>query len=176
MNTLPTNNSSLQNIYLLHQAFSCLQNPMIIELTMTTIPSIPSLLDWALRKVLLLLPVFLFLFAIKYAQSQYYRDMTSQFFDPSRAYEQRYSVVRRHEADTFVNVAVAKSYLRSPRSPPLLCLGMLTVARPSGDVYFCTSVGSLLAGLTPYREMRYTSSHLSVTRMRMHILHSRSYG
>ncbi|KAG0647781.1 hypothetical protein D0Z07_6789 [Hyphodiscus hymeniophilus] len=97
----------------------------------------------------LLVPVFLFLLARNYAKSHYYRDPTSKFFDPSRAYEQRYSNVRRREADAFVNISNTKPCRRTSKSPPLLCAGMLTIARPSGDVYFRTSIGSLLAGLTP---------------------------
>ena len=99
----------------------------------------------------LLVPLFLFLLARNYAKSHYYRDPTSTFFDPSRAYEQRYSTVRRHEANAFVNISATKSFRCSTKGPPLLCVGMLTIARPSGDVYFRTSVGSLLAGLTPER-------------------------
>lgn len=98
----------------------------------------------------LLFPVILFLLARSYAKSHYYRDPTSKFFDPSRAYEQRYSDVRRREADNFVNVSSTKSFLRSSADPPLLCAGMPTIARPSGDVYVRTSVGSLLAGLKPH--------------------------
>lgn len=58
--------------------------------------------------------------------------------------------MRRQEADIFVNVSATQTFMRSLESPPLLCIGMLTIARPSGDVYFRTSIGSLLAGLTRY--------------------------
>ncbi|KIN09161.1 hypothetical protein OIDMADRAFT_48987 [Oidiodendron maius Zn] len=105
----------------------------------------------ALQKPVLLcvlVTVFVFLLARNYAKLHFYRDPTSKFFDPSRAYERRYSEVRRREADVFVNVSATKPFLRNSTRPPLLCVGMLTIARPSGDVYFRTSVGSLLAGLT----------------------------
>ena len=118
---------------------------------MRTLPSIYLIPGRASQKLVLLcllVPVSLFLLARNYAASHYYRDPTSVFFDPSRAYEQRYSDVRRREADAFVNVSTTETFLRSSNSPPLLCAGMLTIVRPSGDVYFRASVGSLLAGLT----------------------------
>lgn len=36
----------------------------------------------------------------------------------------------------------------SSRSP-LFCIGIPTLSRPTGDVYVCTTIGSLLAGLSP---------------------------
>lgn len=98
----------------------------------------------------LLFPVVFFLLARHYAKVNFYRDPTSKFFDPSRAYERRYSAVRQREADIFVDVSATKPFRRSSERAPLLCVGMLTIARPSGDVYFRTSMGSLLAGLTPH--------------------------
>jgi hypothetical protein len=111
-----------------------------------------SHLQRTLQKPLLLsilIPISIFLLACNYARSCFYRDPTSLFFDPARAYRQLYSTTRRHEADVFINASATKPFLRSSQDLPLLCVGMLTVARPSGDVYFSTSVGSLLAGLTP---------------------------
>jgi hypothetical protein len=117
----------------------------------------------------LLVPVFLFLLATNYAKSHYYRDPTSKSFGPSRAYEQRYSAVRRREPDTFINISATTPFLRSPKSPPLLCVGMLTIARPSGDVYFRASVGSLLAGLMPYeRDAMYLVPFIGHTNASAH--------
>jgi len=98
----------------------------------------------------LLIPISIFLLACSYARSHFYRDPTSQFFDPARAYQQLYSSARRQEAEIFVNTSSTKPFLRKSPYPPLLCIGMLTIARPSGDVYFSASIGSLLAGLTQF--------------------------
>jgi len=98
----------------------------------------------------LLIPISIFLLACSYARSHFYRDPTSKFFDPARSYQPLYSSTRRHEAEIFVNASATKPFLRSSRNPPLLCIGMLTIARPSGDIYFSTSIGSLLAGLTQF--------------------------
>jgi hypothetical protein len=139
---------------------------------MRIITSIHSVCRRALQTPVLLsllVPVFLFLLATNYAKSHYYRDPTSKFFDPSRAYEPRYSTLRRHEADTFIDVSVTKPFLRSSKNPPFLCAGMLTIARPSGDIYFRTSIGSLLAGLTRYeRDMIYLVPFIGHTNASAH--------
>ncbi|KAL2065733.1 hypothetical protein VTL71DRAFT_3403 [Oculimacula yallundae] len=97
-----------------------------------------------------LVPAFFFFFARNYAVSHFYRDPTSKFFDPTRAYQQNYSHVRRREADAFVSPSATKPFLRNSNSTPLVCIGILSIARPSGDVYLRTTVGSILEGLTPH--------------------------
>lgn len=98
--------------------------------------------------LLLILPFFIYFLAKQYAQANFYRDPTSQYFDPSRAYNRMYTAVRSAQADAFVNASATRPFHRTVSTPPYLCIGMLTVARPGGYVYFRTSIGSLLEGLT----------------------------
>ncbi|KAK0108068.1 hypothetical protein ONS95_002889 [Cadophora gregata] len=97
-----------------------------------------------------LVPALFCFFARNYAVSHFYRDPTSKFFDPKRAYEQNYSHVRREEADAFVSASATKTFIRNSNSTPLLCIGIPSIARPSGDVYLRATVGSILEGLTPH--------------------------
>jgi hypothetical protein len=78
----------------------------------------------------------------------FYRDPTSAFFDPARAYRRQYSAIRQREAERFVEGAARDPFLRSDNSTvPALCVGIATVVR-HGELYFRVSVGSLLQGLT----------------------------
>ncbi|KAH8590869.1 integral membrane protein [Bisporella sp. PMI_857] len=103
--------------------------------------------------IAILLPLILIGIGSLRARHLYYRDPTSCFFDRSRAYDRSYSKVRQGEADTFVNTSALKPSQRTvgggSSSPPVFCIGIPTVARPTGHVYIRTTIGSLLAGLSP---------------------------
>ena len=89
----------------------------------------------------------LYLLAVGYYRLTSYRDPTSYFFDPSRAYDKRYSAHRIQEAKTFLTRA---SDLPSPKSPspqPTVCVGIVTVRRRR-EQYVGLTVASLLEGLT----------------------------
>lgn len=98
--------------------------------------------------LILIFPFFLYYIAKQYARVNFYRDPTSQYFDSSRAYDRMYTAVRTAQADAFINGSATHTFHRTVSTPPYLCIGMLTVARPGGFVYFRTSIGSLLEGLT----------------------------
>jgi len=100
--------------------------------------------------IALLVPGIILLCARNYATSHYFRDPTSKFFDPKRAYQQIYSSSRRQEAETFVHASATTTFLRNTTSRPLICVGILSVARPSKEIYLRDTVGALLAGLTPH--------------------------
>ncbi|CAG8184281.1 unnamed protein product [Penicillium salamii] len=93
---------------------------------------------------------FLYLGFFRYYHHASHRDSTSYFFDPSRAYERRYSSTRIAEAEEFLKSA--DSILR-PAQPedwtPTICVGIATVAR-RGDQYVGLTVASLLAGLNEF--------------------------
>lgn len=83
-----------------------------------------------------------------YCRLAFYRDPTSLFFDPSRAYRREYSSIRQRQAEKFIEGAAWTPFLRPDNStPPAVCVGVATVAR-DGERYFHTSVGGLLHGLT----------------------------
>jgi N-Acetylglucosaminyltransferase-IV (GnT-IV) conserved region len=90
----------------------------------------------------------LYLVAFRYYHYTSYRDPTSYFFDPSRAYERLYSSQRIREAEAYIVAAEhAAPPVRSPAKTPILCVGIATVAR-RGQQYVGETVGSLLAGLS----------------------------
>lgn len=101
------------------------------------------------RSLIILSFILLYTCAVQYCRVRYYRDPTSFFFDPRRAYTEGYSAVRRQQADAFIESASSKStFNRSIASPePSLCVGIASIARGNAR-YFSTSVGSLLEGLT----------------------------
>jgi hypothetical protein len=86
-----------------------------------------------------------FLLAISYYRFHY--DLEPSF-DLETGFERTYSAVRLIEAQAFINASATKPFRRTASSSPFLCIGMLTLARPSGDVYFRDAIASLLAGLT----------------------------
>ncbi len=117
---------------------------------MRLLPPPPASISGHRPPIALLIPLLLLLLLIRHhAVTHYWRDPTSVFFDPSRAYEPRYSRIRRQEADCFIELSNNQTFRRKSNvKNPLICIAMLTIARPSGDVYFRSSVGSLLAGLS----------------------------
>ena len=87
-----------------------------------------------------------------YTWHRSWRDPTSLFFDAHRAYEPRYSLVRRRQADLFIGAVEARPAELFVKNDPRkrsrsLCVGIPTVAR-HGARYFRGAVGSLLEGLS----------------------------
>jgi len=90
----------------------------------------------------------LYMALIWYCRSAFYRDPTSAFFDPKKAYQPHYSTYRRYEAEKFIEDAAEYNFHRSNNaSTPALCVGIATVTW-EGAQYFPLSVGALLQGLT----------------------------
>lgn len=91
---------------------------------------------------------FLYIIFVRYYHYASYRDPTSFFFDPSRAYERRYSSARIAEAEDFLRDA---SGVNKPTRPetwtPTICVGISTVARRR-EQYVGLTVASLLEGLS----------------------------
>ena len=93
----------------------------------------------------------LYFAATVYCRTHYFRDPTSQFFDPIRGYSKLYSNTRQAQADAFIrssNTSYPSSHilLNASRSPTL-CIGVTTVARPK-EQYIRDTIGSLLEGLS----------------------------
>ncbi|KAL4867474.1 hypothetical protein BDV12DRAFT_171261 [Aspergillus spectabilis] len=91
----------------------------------------------------------LFLLSLRYYHGVSFRDPTSFFFDPSRAYTKQYSSKRIAEAETYLSAASAVAPpTRLPEDPePTVCIGIVTVRR-RGDQYVGLTVASLLDDLT----------------------------
>ena len=90
---------------------------------------------------------FFFLLTFHYLGYVSYRDPTSYFFDPHRAYQKLYSSHRIQEAESYISASEhAVPPVRSFGKSPLMCAGITTVAR-RGDQYVRLAIGSLLAGL-----------------------------
>lgn len=89
-----------------------------------------------------------YLLAVIYCRSISYRDPSSLFFDARRAYTPSYSAYRTDEANAYIN-AVEHSDRNGSLAvqPPLVCLGIATVARREHQ-YVRAAVGSLFAGLS----------------------------
>ncbi|RDL40074.1 uncharacterized protein BP5553_00053 [Venustampulla echinocandica] len=95
----------------------------------------------------------LYLFLVQYLRQANYRDPTSYFFDPARAYERIYSTDRIEQADAFIQSAKLQSAGPEPsQQPPVVCIGVVTVKRRE-DQYVRRTIGSLLEGL-PNEERR----------------------
>ncbi|OAP65657.1 hypothetical protein AYL99_01629 [Fonsecaea erecta] len=83
-----------------------------------------------------------------YCRSTSYRDPSSVFFDPSRAYGHQYSAHRAAQAEEYItSISRSGRHKVDHDEPPLICLGIATVAR-RGTQYVRTTVGSLFAGLS----------------------------
>jgi N-Acetylglucosaminyltransferase-IV (GnT-IV) conserved region len=99
------------------------------------------------------------LLLIQYFSHTSYRDPTSYFFDPSRAYTRIYSVDRSREADEFIQSAslLHNAPHHSPQQPRM-CIGVAIVTR-KGEQYVRQTIGSLLEGLS---EQDRDSIHLTI--------------
>jgi hypothetical protein len=90
----------------------------------------------------------LYLLSLAYYHFASYRDPTSYFFNPLRAFERRYSSRRITEAEEFLRVAgTIDQPTRLQNGVPTICVGIATVRR-RGEQYVGLTVASLLAGLT----------------------------
>lgn len=90
----------------------------------------------------------LYLLLIQLCRHAFYRDPTSAFFDPSRAYEHVYSRQRQRQAEDFIQAAKSSANNYSLSGPnPTMCLGIATVER-SGEQYVRSAYGSFMEGLT----------------------------
>ncbi|KAF5137565.1 hypothetical protein E5D57_001344 [Metarhizium anisopliae] len=94
--------------------------------------------------------------AVWYAQTHFYRDPGSRFFDPSRAYEQKYSRHRRAEVQQFIE-QYASRYAGAAHDAPTrgesgagrsLCV-IFTSVRRQRIQYVETAVASALGNLLP---------------------------
>lgn len=86
------------------------------------------------------------------------RDPASWFFDPEPGYKPRYSNIRRHEADTFIQDVTDSSVtlytkFNATANITAICVGIATIARDNVR-YFRSTVGSLLAGLDDRERQR----------------------
>lgn len=100
------------------------------------------------RSIIILSFILLYTCAAQYCRLRFYRDPTSFFFDPRRAYMEGYSAVRREQAHAFIQSASQSNFNKSnTSSKSSFCVGVASIARGSAR-YFSTSVGSLLEGLT----------------------------
>ena len=89
----------------------------------------------------------IYLASVHYCSVTYFRDPTSAFFDPARAYQRSYSIQRQGEADHFID-NLNSSFARVKAShDPRLCVGIVSVKRDA-EQYVRSTVGSLLHGLT----------------------------
>ncbi len=86
--------------------------------------------------------------ALLYCQSISHRDPSSVFFDARRAYNPLYSAHRAEQAEKYISsINESGRHVFNNIEPPLLCLGIATVAR-RGTQYVRTTVGSFFAGLS----------------------------
>ncbi|KAL8788630.1 MAG: hypothetical protein Q9213_001558 [Squamulea squamosa] len=96
----------------------------------------------------LLFFLIIYLLLIQACRHAFYRDPTSAFFDPSRAYERVYSLQRQQQADSFIQAAnISVEEHPRPVKEVRMCLGIATVKRP-GKQYIRPAFGSLMEGLT----------------------------
>ncbi|MCJ1462813.1 hypothetical protein MMC07_001416 [Pseudocyphellaria aurata] len=124
----------------------------------------------------------LYLVAIFYIRIKSYRDPTSLFFDPRRAYVPVYSAVRQQEAEDFIVASTESSPHLAGNSigsisneNKTLCVGIASIAR-NGVRYFRTTVGSLLEGLNEKeREEIYLVPFIAHTDPTVHPAYSETW-
>jgi hypothetical protein len=98
----------------------------------------------------LLLSLFIWLAAFTYCKHTYYREPHSAFFKSEHAYDQKYSLFREEQANTFINSVSASNTTiakAGANEVPEICAAFTTVRR-DGKQYIDAAVGSLLEGLT----------------------------
>lgn len=126
--------------------FSFLLTDMMILRNLSALMNMCTTLSG--RSIAFLSFILFYTCALQYCRLNYYRDPTSFFFNPQRAYTESYSAVRRQQADSFIQSASKSDFNKiTASSEPTFCVGVASVARDSAR-YFSTSVGSLLEGLT----------------------------
>lgn len=90
-----------------------------------------------------------YILSFQHFRSASFRDPTSYFFDPGRAYQKLYSAKRIVEAEAFLKEARDVVPIDRVKSEvPLVCVGIATVNR-RGEQYVKYTISSLLAGLEP---------------------------
>lgn len=108
---------------------------------------------------LVLIPLPLYVLALWYCHSHFYRDPTSVFFEPEVAYEPVYTNIRLQEARSYIEELESVPHRRQNSSiAPFLRIGVPTVARKHIR-YFRDCVGSLFEGLesTERQEIHFIS-------------------
>lgn len=122
--------------------------------------------------VLLVFYSVIFIGALEYGRTHFYRDPGSAFFDPSRAYERYYSALRQSEAQDFVDIAQRHNSSLGTQSRPAartsqvqICSAVMTTKRNIPRQYVYDTVGSLLASSTPQER---SSLYLSVLHAESH--------
>ncbi|KAI9150457.1 Oxidoreductase BOA1 [Paramyrothecium foliicola] len=85
---------------------------------------------------------------VLYIRSQCWRDPTSKFFQPERAYVPGYSAHRIDESLRYVDSNFTHVAQDANPAPPELCVGIPSVKR-RGISYLKSTLGSLQHGLTP---------------------------
>ncbi|KAG9233269.1 hypothetical protein BJ875DRAFT_496803 [Amylocarpus encephaloides] len=69
-----------------------------------------------------------YLVLTQYCRHANYRDPTSKFFDPARAYERKYTVKRIQEADAFIqSAALLPTEPALSAHAPVMCIGVATI-------------------------------------------------
>lgn len=124
--------------------------------TCLSVPSATALLRSVPTKIFLFFLAF-YIILVQIARTTYYRDPSSAFFDPQRAYRPHYSQTRSEQADAFIDQVNSAELVPTHASADAdICLGFATIAR-NGARYFKTAVGSTLEGLS---ESERASLHL----------------
>ena len=90
----------------------------------------------------------LWLLLYEYCSYANQRDPTSYFFNQAKGYDRQLSLQYEGLAHDYIvkHNTTGKTFESS--TPPLLCLGVATIARPSGPQYVRNTIGSLLQGLS----------------------------
>lgn len=89
-------------------------------------------------------------YGYRYVRENSFRDPSSKFYDIAKGHTQRYSHVRRLEAEQFIDEhsedLTFRRNITNNGDKPFMCVGIPTMAR-KGVRYFRDCVGSLLHGL-----------------------------
>lgn len=131
-----------------------------------------------MRFILTLIVWFSLLYSalFQYIRSTHYRDPTSYFFNPNRAYRRLYTSIRIEQADTFLKSAPDLPHSpTSSSTPPTICIGVPTVVR-SGHQYVHRTIGSMLDGLSlEERKSIYLSLFIAHTDPSVHPIHGEKW-
>ena len=92
--------------------------------------------------------VLLWFLLFEYCFYAYQRDPTSYFFNESRGYDRSYSLKIETEGLEFIQSMNQTSKVSYSDTSPSICVGVATIARPSGEQYVRATIGSLLQGLS----------------------------
>lgn len=98
--------------------------------------------------------VIIYIGLVHYCSVTYYRDPTSAFFDPDRAYERVYSKERQQKADNYIHNANTSTFPRIEKDKVQMCVGISTVKREGNEQYVRSTIGSLMDSLSPAERAR----------------------